>query len=257
MRRAVVAAPALALAGAAMLVAAGPAGAQAIDYGYSDAKSYPSTFDSGWTRRSGGRHDYVAVRAGFSELQMREVTAAGSFSGTPSNSKSFEVVSTGALAIGLDWRKWNLPIRSELEYAINSRLPYSTAQPSPSLPNGRVSSDMTTQTLSVNLYYDLRFGFKWVPYFQLGAGYGWNTTSGTFTDTATGTSQSVDKTKGGVIWSGGVGVAYPISDVWIFDLGYRISSLGHMDIGTFSNGLRMTSNNITRHDLLLGVRYRF
>lgn len=89
--------------------------------------------------------------------------------------------------------------------------------------SGILETSVSTFSLLANLWYDIDFGGKLVPYVGGGVGWGWSKAEGTFyrTTPATGTPYAYDVDDSGFVWQLGAGLQYPIQDGMKLGLGYR------------------------------------
>lgn len=167
-----------------------------------------------------------------------------------------DVVGVAGLAAGLNFKGMGLPVRAELEYAYHSQLSYN---PNPTFVGAIVptslKSDVDSQTLFVNAYYDIATGTAFTPYVGGGLGMAWNHTKATGTVIATGATQDYRKTTDSFAWNLGAGCAYDLSANWKLNAGYRYMDLGKVKWGDSATSL--TSNDITAHEITLGLRYQF
>jgi opacity protein-like surface antigen len=176
----------------------------------------------------------------------------------------------GSIAIGYDFdKKFNVPIRTELEYAI-----FSKAKARKQFAYGEFIDDedlhrghnIRTQTLFLNAYWDINTGTKFTPYIGGGLGIGfikfefYNKSAGPGGDGFEGIYSPLNKTNTNFIWNLGAGLGYDINDNWTIDLGYRFVGLGEVkskklydDDG--STGIQKLDLN--QHQFALGVRFTF
>ncbi len=155
----------------------------------------------------------------------------------------------GALFAGYDfYYKFDVPIRTELEYALRSDW---TSGESWSVPGGWIDTDVkvNVQTLLLNVYYDFRNSTKFTPY--IGAGIGLAFTQGYADSDGHGSlswynyNDSAHRTD--FAWQVGAGVAYAFTDNVSADLGYRYLGLGSNVLGGYSGA----------HEFSLGIRITF
>lgn len=185
----------------------------------------------------------------------------------------------GALAVGYDFSKrYDLPIRAEIEYSIFSRAEGSLSDQVKLAGGVRVpvtlDQELNIQTLFANVYYDITTGTPLTPYLGAGVGLAFIDADGDFTDSismgGTNVPLTVDggsKSNTNFAWNVGAGAAWAFTDNLSVDLGYRFAYLGEAKSGTMSVAAPALTNesvnisskteNLYLHQVLLGLRYTF
>ncbi len=158
----------------------------------------------------------------------------------------------GGVFVGYDfYYKFDVPIRTELEYALRSDWTQSD-----SLYYGGVNYDydlrVNVQTLLFNVYYDFRNSSKFTPYIGVGAGLAFtranvdiNAYNSTGYAHGYGEAYATD-----FAWQVGAGVAYAINDNVSADLGYRYLGIS----GSLDRYDRAFSG---AHEFSFGIRFTF
>jgi len=190
----------------------------------------------------------------------------------------------GSIAVGYDFHKrFNVPVRTELEYSIFSEAKVSGSgssfAPGPgtadfgfgvwnmggfgnTLNNNSMKQYFNIQTLFFNAYYDFHTGTPFTPYLGGGVGLAFINTRATNQGSAMmditlpgwGPFPGTDpydswKTSTGSVtrtnfaWNIGAGVAYNFTENIALDLGYRFVGLGHVQTKT---GSAMSMDGWTR-----------
>ncbi len=160
----------------------------------------------------------------------------------------------GGIFVGYDfYHKFDVPIRTEIEYALRSDW---TGDEDYHVGTDRINLDakVNVQTLLFNVYYDFRNSSDFTPY--VGAGVGMAFVRGFATAdryTAAGAHVAHASAEGystSFAWQIGGGVAYALTENVSADLGYRYLGLGHSGddiIGGYSGA----------HEFSLGIRFTF
>lgn len=166
-----------------------------------------------------------------------------------------QAVIGAAAMVGYHWSKHGLPVRTELEYTHRFQLDFDTVASGP--PKVGYKTDVTSDTVMLNLYLDISTDYWWRPY--LGVGLGW---SRNHADSQRGDSSSLARPKSNnavnnFAFSAAAGLRFAITSDWVGEIGYRYIDLGEIDTGAFSTGDRITADNYTSHDLVLGLVYAF
>jgi len=237
---------------------------------------------------------YVAPKFVYGLTQMRGVKVAEDYDyagslppGTTPSSGNLgshtDNTFGGSIAIGYDFsKKFNVPVRTELEYAA-----FSTAE---AKHHQRIVFDDTDhedlwnkqtyqiQTLFINAYWDINTGTKFTPYLGAGLGMGFIGTKardwGASYNPADPYGPDRDefdnpinkKTRTNFAWNIGAGVGYDITDNWTIDAGYRFVGLGSVksgnnreydDNGDFLGNSWFKTRNLYHHQFAIGLRFTF
>jgi opacity protein-like surface antigen len=191
---------------------------------------------------------------------VEELSSTGPTTGPLTDADYGDSVAGGGASIGYDfWYHFGVPIRVEGEFVHIVRLDADTRPifSDGTLPAAGIENNISSRTLMVNTYFDWDFDTRFTPYFGFGIGYARNNSDASLNDFGTGLRQTVDTDKGNMAWSLMVGVQIDINDNWFADAGYRFVDAGELEAGPFANGVRLEAEDVSRHDLMLGVGYRF
>lgn len=186
----------------------------------------------------------------------------------------------GSFAIGYDFDKqYNIPIRTELEYSLFSKVKSERHYPlGYSIPGEMLTDDQTykIQSLFLNMYWDIENKTRFTPYIGGGIGIGFIKTGFgrhhySVLDSSDSNWEEEDrfrdwgkKTETNFIWNLGVGVGYEVNDNWVVDLGYRFVNFGSIktktvtlidDEGYHSGSVK--TDHLYQHQFSLGIRYTF
>jgi opacity protein-like surface antigen len=146
------------------------------------------------------------------------------------------------------------PLRAEIEYVWRYRFDIDVnLGDRANLP--RYKSDVRTQTLMLNLYWDFYNRSRFTPYLGAGAGYVHNEADSEERLHGSGVHDS--SSEDGDTWALMAGVGFDLSKRWQMDVGYRYQDLGRIEIGPFPDGVSLKSSDYTTHDLRLSLHYRF
>ena len=146
-------------------------------------------------------------------------------------------------------------LRSELEIALR---PTASKKYSDSEWGDNWKNSVTTNTLMLNLYYDIDTGTNITPY--VGAGIGFASLKGEFKYNDGAEAEKVSKRKTNLAWSLGAGVAYNLTDHVAVDLGYRYIDMGNVTAKQSYpeyNAMVKHKFDAKAHEVMFGVRYSF
>lgn len=160
----------------------------------------------------------------------------------------------GGIYVGYDfYPKFQVPLRTEIEYAIRSNMDTSWTKNDFGGTGHKTEVDYTMglQTLFFNAYLDLHNSTDFTPYIGAGAGLGFinNKMSATVSGPFINGEDSYNKMNTVFAWNVGAGVSYAMTENISADLAYRFVGLGQNDMdgvkthpyaNEFSLGLRFT-----------------
>ena len=116
---------------------------------------------------------------------------------------------------------------------------------------------VSSNSIMLNIYYDIDTGTKFSPYVGAGVGYARLKAKYGMVD-ADGDGISMDETANNFAWQVGAGVGYALSDNMTLDVGYRYIDYGDVSktIGNNIASIKMEAD-VTAHEFMLGARYKF
>ena len=160
------------------------------------------------------------------------------------------VVPVGA-AIGYNWRKHGMSLRTEFEYLNRSNFGYMS---NPAFTNSgspiSLSSKIISQTLFANAFYDFHNATLFTPFVGGGIGAAINkSTMALNTDTV----ETVDTR---FAWHVGTGVAVTVTEIMLLELSYRYTDLGGAVWAT-GGGFELTTNSLHANEFLFAARLQF
>lgn len=162
--------------------------------------------------------------------------------------------------IGYDFKQIGAPVRAEIEYSYRTDFGYDRHYDD-GTNAGSVTSDLNSHTVMLNAYYDIVTGTRFTPYVGGGLGVAINRTDGTLSgpiaDSQGVAGSGSSKTKTSFAWSLAAGVGYAFDANWVAELGYRYIDLGKVVYGSGELGRIAASDDVTAHEVLAGLRYRF
>jgi outer membrane autotransporter protein len=209
---------------------------------------------------------YVAPKLGYGKLKGYDVKVVDKFDGdTEKISVSGDNVFGGGIAVGYDFHKrFNLPLRAELEYAgfNDAKDKYKESfTDGYATVSGTVAVSVGAKTLFANAYYDFRNNSKFTPYVGLGLGGSFLDTkvklTGTYEDpfVTVSTSETIKKSNNNFAWNVSGGVAYAFTSNISLDLAYRYANLGKIKYSDEYE--KVNSNDLGMHQVMVGLRVAF
>ncbi|MSO76505.1 MAG: porin family protein [Alphaproteobacteria bacterium] len=203
-----------------------------------------------------GRFDYLTIRQSGGYAEFKNLENIGSRPGAIQKDNTNDLTAASGIAIGLDWRKYNVPVRTELEYFHDYRFDYNS-QLLQTLPGTGSENNIEADTVLVNAYYDIRLTDKWVPYIGGGIGFSSVRSDSNFANFATGQTESKVGSREGFTWALALGLNYFFSERWSAQIGYRYTNLPGLTIGQFLDGTKVGTDHFDKHELVLGVSWWF
>jgi opacity protein-like surface antigen len=183
----------------------------------------------------------------------------------------------GGLAVGYDFQpNFDVPVRTEVEYAIRSRSEADDSYSQTIFPengdpfvlNHQGSMKFHIQTIFINLYIDFDTGTRFTPYLGGGVGAAFIKAKGSMDISESGTTlydESSSKTETNFAYNLAAGVGYDFNDNLTLDLGYRYTDFGKAETGEnrwdspspdapeFYN----FDADLSAHEVLMAIRYTF
>lgn len=171
-------------------------------------------------------------------------------------------------------------MRTEIEYGYNgkakltnnlnhNRAGASVDKVSPiKTDQAQFKSDIKSQFLMANVYYDFNTGSDWTPYIGAGLGYARVKSENSFqltgADTKYSGSSSFSKSSNNFAWNLTAGVSYAVNNNLAIDASYRYADYGKvkssagLKIGEFKYNHSVDAKSKVRsNEFNLGIRYTF
>jgi opacity protein-like surface antigen len=198
---------------------------------------------------------YAAGKVGASWMTADDINADDNAGETADFGDDDETVFALGMAVGVDlYEEYELPVRAELEYMYRNELQADGADIVYGDP-AELSADIKVQTMMLNAYYDFRNSTKFIPYVGAGLGLAFIGIDGEITDVNTGLSLEDSDSQTSMAWQVGAGVAYPITENLLADLGYRYVNFGEAELNADFN--TDFDTDLSGHEFVLGLRYNF
>ena len=157
------------------------------------------------------------------------------------------------VALGYNWAKKGLPIRSEIEYHYRIRFDFDTRV----FDQAGYENNLETHAVFVNTYYDREVSNSWTLFG--GGGIGWAQNVSVVKRTPIGFEAASERTDSSqnFAWNLGLGVSWSFAKDWDAEFKYRYISLGEVVSGPHTSGRTIIADRYTSHDLIFGITYRF
>jgi len=167
-------------------------------------------------------------------------------------------VGGNSAAIGYDWKKFGVPIRTETEFFIRYRFDLDYRGTAGGNLQG-YTNEVATFGGMFNVYHDLKYSWrKFRPF--VGAGIGiarhWSQSVRRELDTAANTKSTQDTRTNALTWAAMLGFNYEWKKNWLLRAEGRYQDFGEVESGPFGDNDTITGQYTTT-DLLLGVMYKF
>lgn len=183
--------------------------------------------------------------------------------------KKSDTVAGLRIAYGIGFPIGGNHLRTEIEYGFNGKsklngnMNYSIAHDTVAYPPANIGykSEIKSQFLMANVYYDFDTGTEWTPY--VGAGLGYARVKAENSATYAGQSMSLSKSSNNFVWNFTAGITYDVTENFSVDASYRYTDYGKVDTsGRFDIGQKYyhdvnTRSKVRSNELNIGVRYTF
>lgn len=206
-------------------------------------------------------HHYISGKASATRLENKFTSDIGlnqvnTFDRLNLDHKKNDTVAGLRLAYGVNIPLWDNNLRAELEYGFNGKAKldgYSVSS------NVNYKSDIKSQFLMANVYYDFDLDSDWTPYVGAGIGYARVKASNSFS--SAGEMDSFSKSSGNFAWNLTAGISYDVTEDFSLDASYRYMDYGkakaNNDGGFGASAYRINSESKVRaNEINLGIRYR-
>jgi opacity protein-like surface antigen len=157
------------------------------------------------------------------------------------------------LAIGYNWAKKGLPIRSELEYNFRFRYDFDIRVTN----QAGYENNLLSHVFFANAYYDIPFTDRWTAYVGGGMGLSMNRSEVERTALLGGAKSKRDDSTTSFAWNLGFGFVWQAWTDWDLEFRYRYADLGEIESGPHSDGTVITTDSYISHDFMFGIVYRF
>ncbi len=191
------------------------------------------------------------------------IHSTGPTQGTVKDGSAQDSVANGGLALGFDWRRYGVPMRTEVEYGHMVRLDWDSRPAfTDKLPTAGFSDNLNTTMVLVNALYDFDVGYSWWrPYAGVSLGYARNHSDNAWNDFSAADPHDTKRLEafdtGNLAWGLTAGARVDLTDTWFAEAAYRFLDVGRAVTGYTPAGVRIEADNLYRHDLRLGFGYRF
>jgi len=205
---------------------------------------------------------YIAGKIGVSAMAANDIAntsqiAPGQTAASLTKTDSHDTVVPVGAAIGYNWRKHGVALRTEFEYLNRAGFGYIS---NPMFTNSGTPIGLTSkiggQTLLVNVYYDFKNATLFTPF--VGGGVGWAINKSTTTLNRVGTPifDTFTETQTKFAWNIGTGVALHITEIMIVELSYRYTDFGGAVWGNTS-AIELSTTSLQANEFLVAARYQF
>ena len=201
---------------------------------------------------------YISGKIGVSAMSADDIANTSGGGGGPSLTKtdSHDTVVPVGVAIGYNWRKHGVALRTEFEYLNRSNFGYNSTPvlTSPGIQIG-LTSKIGSQTLFANVFYDFHNATLFTPF--IGGGIGAAINKSTMTLSAIGLPTSTFETiDTRFAWNVGAGVAVNVTEILLLELSYRYTDLGGA-VWSTGGAFELTTNSLHANEFLLAARLQF
>lgn len=183
--------------------------------------------------------------------------------------KKSDTVGGLRVAYGLAFPMGDNRLRTEIEYGFNGKakldgnMNYFISNDTAAYPPANIGykSEIKSQFVMANLYYDFNTGSDWTPY--VGAGLGYARVKADNSVNYAGQAMSLSKSSNNFAWNLTAGLSYQVTDDLVIDASYRYIDYGKVDTsGRFDLGQKYhhdvnTRSKVRSNELNIGVRYTF
>jgi len=205
---------------------------------------------------------YIAGKVGVSAMSADDIAntsrvAPGQTAASLTKTDSHNIVVPIGVAIGYNWRKHGVSLRTEFEYLNRSNFGYTSTPvfTNSGTPIG-LTSKIGSQTLFANVFYDFHNATLFTPFVGGGIGVAINKSTTTLNRIGSSVFDTFETTDTKFAWNIGAGVAVPITEILFLELSYRYIDLGGAVWGNTS-AIELTTTSLQTNEFLLAARLQF
>jgi len=170
------------------------------------------------------------------------------------------MIGSFGMAAGYEWMyRYDVPLRTELEFMNRTEVTYDATPLLRSGPSGALASTAQNVTAMMKLYWHFPVDSdKWWPFVSTGIGWSRNTAKSQYTPTG-GAPIGISHATDDLAWSVGVGATFKLGPQVMNDLELRWVNLGKADWGLPAGaGIQDSGvNGFTATEISFSIRYMF
>ena len=194
--------------------------------------------------------DYISFLMIGSVAQVDDVALS---SGTLQERNTDDTTAAPGIALGYNWAKKGIPIRSAIEYHYRVRFDFDLR----SVGVSGYENQLSTHALLVNAYYDYQLSDTSAVFGGGGIGWARNVSDVSLTSLNGGTSSERTDETDNFAWNLAMGAIWSFARNWDLEFRYRYINLGEVSSGPHTDGATITADSYTAHDVIIGINYRF
>ncbi len=205
---------------------------------------------------------YIAGKIGGSAMAAGDIMntsriATGLTAASLTKRDSHDTVMPLGAAIGYNWRKHGISLRTEFEFLNRANFGYTSipAFTNSGTPIG-LTSKIRSQTLFANVYYDFQNATLFTPFVGGGIGVAINTSMMTLNNIGTPVFDTFKEIHTSFAWNIGAGIAVNLTEIMLLELSYRYTDLGSAAWGNAAP-FELTTTSLHANELLFAARYQF
>ena len=195
---------------------------------------------SAQSERTSSSHsgDYLSFLMIGGVSKVDDVTTS---SGTLELRNDADEVAALGFALGYNWAKKGVPIRTEIEYNYRARFDFDTRVTG----SAGYENQLSTHSVLVNAYGDYQLNGRWAVFAGGGLGWAQNVSDVARVPTGGGAkTERVDR-KNNFAWNTALGVIWSFAQNWDAEFRYRYIDLGEVESGPHTDGTIIKAQSYT------------
>jgi opacity protein-like surface antigen len=200
---------------------------------------------------------YIAGKIGVSAMSANDIAKTSGTAFPLTKPDAHDTVVPVGVAIGYNWLKHGLPLRTEFEYLTRANFGYDSTPvlASPAIPIG-MTSKTRIQTLFANVFCDFHNATLFTPFVGGGVGVAINKSTITLNQIGSSVFDTFEAIDTRFAWNIGTGVAVNVTELLLLELSYRYTDLGGA-IWSTGGAFELTTNSLHANEFLLAARLQF
>ncbi|MEK6670495.1 MAG: outer membrane beta-barrel protein [Nitrospirota bacterium] len=200
---------------------------------------------------------YISGKIGVSAMSANDIAKTSGTAFPLTKPDAHDTVVPVGVAIGYNWRKHGVSLRTEFEYLTRANFGYNSTPVLASPAQIGMTSKIGSQTLFANVFYDFHNATRFTPFVGGGIGVAINKSTMTLNAIPSSVFETFKTTDTKFAWNIGAGVAVPITEILLLELSYRYTDLGGAVWSTNTGAFELTTNSLRANEFLFAARLQF
>ena len=200
---------------------------------------------------------YISAKIGVSAMSANDIAKTSGTVFPLTKTDAHDTVVPVGVAIGYNWHKHGISLRTEFEYLNRGNFGYNSTPVLASPAPIGMTSKIGSQTLFANSFYDFHNATRFTPFVGGGIGVAINKSTMTLNAIPSPVFDTFKTIDTRFAWHIGTGVAVNVTEILLLELSYRYTDLGGAVWSTNTGIFELTSNSLCANEFLFAARLQF